>query len=96
MSGVPQNFPPPQPASASVGFEPAPTGASLCGFGIPGFSLSIKLPSFSLPSISFSLPTFALGLNCDLSNPLSVGFGGGRVSGVDPDADPDYQFEHSP
>lgn len=75
-------------ASADAGFQPSPTGATLCGFGIPGFFLSF---SFSIPGFPpFAFPptfNFMIGLNCDLSNPISasVGFGGGRVAQSDPD-----------
>lgn len=75
-------------ASADIGFEPSPTGTSICGFKIPPvFTFNI---SFRLPSLKFDFPPlffFALSLNCDLSNPIDaeVGFGGGRVSTSDSD-----------
>lgn len=76
-------------ASADAGFSPSPTGPSLCGFGLPGFTFNV---SFRLPGFPPPLPTFSwfLGLKCDLSDPLSAqfGFGGGRVSQADADADP--------
>jgi hypothetical protein len=78
---------------AEIGFEPSPTGASLCGFGLPSFvfNLTFRIPPFP----PFDFPPdffFFIGLNCDLSNPLdaSFGFGGGRVSNSDPEADPEY------
>lgn len=76
---------------ADAGFAPSPTGPSLCGFGLPGFNFNVafRLPGF--PPFGFP-PTFNffLGLKCDLSEPLSAqfGFGGGRVSQADADADP--------
>jgi hypothetical protein len=77
--------------SADAGFAPSPSGATLCGFGIPGFNynLSFRLP-FGLPQIPPNI-NWMLALKCDLSDPLdaSFGFGGGRVSQSDPDADPD-------
>ncbi len=82
------------PVSADVGFEPSPTGATLCGFALPSFSysLSINLPSL----LPFPFPPrfdYAVQLNCNLSDPFdaSFGFGGGRVpTGPDPDEDPEY------
>lgn len=77
---------------ADAGFAPAPSGATICGFAIPGltWSLAFRLPKFP----PFDIPPafdFFVGLNCDLSNPFtaSFGFGGGRVSNADPDQDPD-------
>lgn len=75
--------------AVEASFEPSPTGASICGFGVPSFSfgLSIKLPALPIPQ----LPTFDffVSLNCDLSNPIdaSFAFGGGRVGSADIDAD---------
>jgi hypothetical protein len=77
---------------ADVGFEPSPTGASICGFGFPSFTFNLAFflawPPFDWP------PTFNffVGLNCDLSHPIDAGvsFGGGRRSNVDPEADPEY------
>jgi hypothetical protein len=77
----------------SGGFSETPPGATICGFGVPSLAFSFglhvpKFPPFPIP------PTFDffVGFNCSLSNPLSAsfGFGGGRVSAQDPDADPDY------
>lgn len=69
-----------------------------CGFKlaltIPG--LSFKLPTINFPPqidlfISFDL---ALGINCNLENPLNVTggvkFGGGRKPNADPDPDDEY------
>lgn len=73
--------------SSSAGFAPSPTGAQLCGFGLPSFSynLSFQIPAF--PPFPFP-PNFAffLGLNCDLSNPIdsSFAYGGGRVPNLPP------------
>lgn len=93
-------FPPPPDApsveeqdavSLEASFEPSPTGATLCGFGVPSFVLSLdfKLPIPPLPS----LPTFDffIALNCDLSDPIDAdfSFGGGRVGQTDVDADDD-------
>jgi hypothetical protein len=92
----PEDAPPPEEQSAvqaDVGFAPSPTGASICGFGFPSFvfSLAFFIPGF--PPFAFP-PTFnfMLGLNCDLSNPISasVSFGGGRVSNTNPEADPEF------
>lgn len=99
MAAPPQNFPPPAAQSTAIvdaGFEDSPTGGDLCGFGIPFFGLSLNIPGFTLPKLGFALPVFTLGLNCDLSDPVAVGFGGGRISLSDPDADPDYQYDNSP
>lgn len=80
-----------QEASLEVGFEPSPTGAQLCGFGLPGFTLSINIPPFDFPP-PFP-PPFALllGLNCDLEDPLDaeLSFGGGREN--PPESDPDEE-----
>jgi len=79
--------------TGGASFAPSPSGPSLCGFTIPTFSyfLGFRLPGF--PPFAFP-PTFnfLIRLNCDLSNPLSAsfGFGGGRVSTIDKDADPEY------
>lgn len=81
-------------ASASASFEPAPTGATLCGFGIPAFkfNLSFKIPKF--PPFPFP-PNFAffLQLKCDLSNPIDAGvsFGGGRVGTTGVDVDDEFK-----
>lgn len=89
----PKDLPPPSEQDAidaEATFEPSPTGATLCGFGIPGFSFSLSLPGFQFPPPGFP-PTFnfAIGLNCSLSEPFDAefSFGGGRVSNYDPDAE---------
>lgn len=91
----PEDAPSPEEQAAvdaSVGFEPSPTGASLCGFGFPSFSfnfvLRFKFPPFDFPP-QFN---FFIGLRCDLSNPLDAefGFGGGRVGTSDVDQDPEF------
>lgn len=90
----PPNAPPPDEqasASASAGFSPSPSGPSLCGFGLPGFNFNV---SFRIPKFPpFGFPpqfNYFLALKCDLSDPLDAqfGFGGGRVSQADADADP--------
>ncbi len=80
---------PPQPPNISVGI--APTGPLLCGFGIPGFQLSI---SFKIPGLDFAFPPslfFALALKCDISDPIdaSFGYGGGRQGTPGLDQDPE-------
>lgn len=78
--------PPPDVQDRQVvdaGFKPSPTGATLCGFGLPIFFFNVNLPSFKFPPFPFP-PNFnvSLQLNCDLSNPIDaeVSFGGGRAS----------------
>jgi hypothetical protein len=89
----PPNFPPPAEQDQDIvdaGFKPSPTGASLCGFGLPVFFLSIKIPGFKFPPFDFPPKlNLSLSLNCDLSNPIDaeLSFGGGRVSQQDPDPD---------
>lgn len=86
----PPDFPSPSDqagVTADAGFAPSPSGALLCGFGLPvfTFNLGIRIPKF--PPFPFP-PTFSflLGLSCDLSNPIdaSFGFGGGRKPNVPP------------
>ncbi len=94
----PEDFPPPEvqdAAAVEASFAPSPSGPSLCGFGIPTFSISLRLPSFQFPPAGFPPQlSFGLALACNLSDPISAsfGFGGGRVSTSDPDAD--EQFEN--
>lgn len=81
-------------AGANASFEPSPSGPSLCGFGIPIFKLNLSISGFQFPPAGFPpVLNFGLALSCDLSDPISAsfGFGGGRVSTSDPDAD--SQFE---
>lgn len=75
-------------ASASVEFAPSPTGADLCGFKIPSFSFNLGFNvNLVLPGIPFpQIPTLAL--KCDLSDPIDLEFGGGRV-GSAPEEDPE-------
>ena len=98
MAGLPQDFPTPEESAgvdASAGFAPSPTGAQLCGFGLPlfKFNVNFRLPGF--PPSGFP-PTFNyfLALNCDLSNPIdaSFGYGGGRVPNL-PARDPEDDDE---
>ena len=74
--------------SADIGFDaPAPGSFSLCGFSFPpkiSFSLGFSLPSLPSFSLSFFFPF--LTLSCDLSAPIKVDWGGGRVAVFDPDA----------
>ena len=94
----PENLPTPSVqngVTASAGFPPSPAGPTLCGFGIPqfAFNFGFNLP-FQFPPAGFPPKlSFGLALVCNLSDPLeaSFGFGGGRVSTSDPDAD--SQFE---
>lgn len=81
--------PPPDAPSAGVqdqevidaSFEPSPTGASLCGFGLPSFSLTLNIPFPPFPPKFPPQLNLALGINCDLDNPIDaeLSFGGGRV-----------------
>lgn len=94
-SPPPEDGPPLEEQEQQVidaGFEPAPTGSALCGFAIPPlFFFNLNIPAIPpLPDFP-PLLFFALSLNCDLDNPLDadLSFGGGRVSQVDSDADPD-------
>lgn len=89
-SPPPINYPSPSASAgvdASAGFSPAPSGALLCGFGLPLFTFNVafRLPKF--PPFPFP-PTFAffLALNCDLSDPIDAHFayGGGRVPNLAP------------
>lgn len=95
MAEPPRDAPLPEvqtQAAIDASFEPSPTGAQLCGFGIPGFSFSISIPGFVFPPPGFPpVLNLALALNCDLDNPIDaeVSFGGGRVSQQDPDPDED-------
>jgi hypothetical protein len=93
----PVNLPPPEDnagVDADAGFEPSPSGASICGFGFPTFAFHFafilpKFPPFEFPP-KFN---FFLALNCDLSDPFEskFAFGGGRQStGTDPDEDPEF------
>lgn len=94
----PRDAPPPNDqaaVAADAGFEPSPTGSTLCGFPFPiSFNYSL---SFRLPALPFFPPSFDyfLAFSCDLSQPFTAnaGFsqpGGGRKSLVDPDSDPEF------
>jgi hypothetical protein len=93
----PRDAPPPSQqaaVNADAGFGPSPSGSALCGFPFPiGFtnSLAFVLPKFP-PAIFPLTLNYFLAFQCDLSQPLtgSFGFGGGRVSQQDADADPEY------
>lgn len=78
----------------AAGFESGPIGPEICGFQIPGFSYNLGF-KLRLPTFFFQFPPtffFALGLQCDLSNPvdLTYGYGGGRVGYVPPEIDADF------
>lgn len=80
--------------AAAASFAPSPTGASVCGFAVPG------LPAFP-PSFSFSFPPdFAfppawalppLPSICDLARDLAaeLGDGGGRTGTPGLESDPE-------
>ena len=91
-------FPPPKDApppseqdvvDVDAGFSPSPTGAEICGFGIPSFSFALnpRIPGF--PSFAFPTFDFMIALKCDLSDPIDAefAFGGGRIGSTDVDAD---------
>lgn len=79
-------------AEQAVSLAPAPTGASLCGLTIPGFAFNL---SFRLPNPLGDILDFppslnlAIGLKCDLDDPIDAPFGGGRAGtlGLDDDAE---------
>jgi hypothetical protein len=92
------DLPPPDvqdAAGVDAGFAPGPPAISLCGFKLPLFLLALKyrIPGLNLP-IPFPIPKLAIGLSCDLSNPISVTAGvpagGGRKATFDKDPDEDY------
>lgn len=77
-------------AQLGASFQATPPAATLCGFGIPGFSISISIPGIPFPPPFWPINlNLSLALNCDLNNPLdaNVSFGGGRVA--QPPTDPD-------
>lgn len=96
--------PPPEPTpeeqdlidvDADFDLDP-PTASSLCGFKFPTFNFSF---GFNLPPIPACLldpmsciPFPFLSLNCDLADPISVGWGGGKVAAVDPSEDESKPF----
>jgi hypothetical protein len=94
-SPPPEDAPSPEEqdaATVDAGFEPSPTGATLCGFGIPifFFGLNLKIPGLSAEFPSFD---FFIALNCDLSDPIDgdFAFGGGRVGSSDVDSDDEFK-----
>lgn len=86
-----------QIAGAGIGISGAtPSFPPICGFAIPKFlfALGFVIPTFTFPP---KLPIFrlAIGIVCNLTNPLNVSFGvdwgGNRVPTFDPD--PDLQLD---
>jgi hypothetical protein len=90
----PKSEPPPEEqdlVEAGIDFDPnPPTAATLCGFQLPKFTFGFEFllpelppclvdPTSCLPPIPF------ISLNCDLADPISVGWGGGRETNVDPE-----------
>lgn len=96
----PPDMPPPaaqDEAAVDAGFEAGPPVAELCGFKIPSFlpALTFKIPSINFPPALPDLPfSLAIGIRCDVENPLdltaSTPWGGGRVGNADPDPDDQY------
>lgn len=81
----------------NAGFSLALPGVQFCGLSLAlpgiavGFSFNppLRFPPFPFPPSIF----FFISLMCNLSHPfvsLGYGFGGGRNTRADPDADPDY------
>lgn len=72
-----------------VDFDPEPpTASSLCGFKFPpSFSFSFGFNLTGIPACITDpmscIPFPWLSLNCDLANPVSVGWGGGKTPTVD-------------
>jgi len=81
--------------AVDAGFAPGPPAASLCGFILPtlNFRYAFNLPGLGI-QIPPPIPTIALGLSCDLNNPIDVSVnmpaGGGRKPSVPKDPDTDY------
>lgn len=82
---------------AGVDFDPSPpTASSLCGFKFhPSFSFSFgfhlpALPACLLDPLS-CIPIPWISLSCDLANPVSAGWGGGKEVNVDKDSQRDEQ-----
>jgi hypothetical protein len=91
----PEDAPPPEEQAAveaDAGFEPSPTGATLCGFGVPVFQLNLVLRAPDLPFPVLPTLDFFVALNCNLSDPFDAefGFGGGRVGSSDVDSDDEF------
>jgi hypothetical protein len=79
-------------------FDPdPPTASSLCGFRFPpnftfGFGLNFPpIPACLLDPLS-CIPFPWLSLNCDLAEPISLGWGGGKEVAVDPGEDESNPF----
>lgn len=74
--------------SADIGFgAPALDAVSICGFKFPpkfNFKFGFSLPA--LPPFPPQIPFPWIVLNCDLSKPISLGWGGGRVPVYNADA----------
>ncbi len=101
----PPDFPaPPQPpaipaalaAAAALlqkGFSLQTPSAALCGFVLPSFlfAYGVKIPSPLPIPPPIPIPKLAIGLSCNLSNPLEISagleWGGGRTATFDPDPD---------
>jgi hypothetical protein len=94
------NLPIPPAASLAIqaqialgaGFSAGTPVVSLCGFTLPSFSISVLLQLAIKIKFTFPPPfILAIGINCDLNNPLvitaGIPFGGGRVGTFDPDPD---------
>jgi hypothetical protein len=96
--------PPPPPESSSndqdvveagVDFDlNPPTASSLCGFKFPptfSFSFSFHIPGFPacITNPLSCIPIPWLSLSCDLSNPISGGWGGERTDTSDKPDDED-------
>ena len=102
-SPPPKSEPPPAEqdvVEAGIDFDPEPpTASSLCGFKFPptfNFFFSFNLPA--LPACLLDplscIPFPWLSLNCDLANPVSVGWGGGKEPQVDePDNTEENPFD---
>jgi hypothetical protein len=89
---------PTQDATAlDFNFQVTPPIALLCGYKVPAFklNLSVKLP-FQFPPAFPPEFFFAIGIRCDLENPIDVSAGiapgGGRKSTFDPDPDDNAKF----
>lgn len=76
-----------------VSLAPSPAGADLCGFAIPGFSFNV---TFRLPNPLGDVLDFppglnlAVGLKCDIDDPIDLPSGGGRAGTLGLDDDPEF------